>query len=44
MAHPLLQQADDAEFVGRAQAVIDTQETGITAMKVTLARLGHPVE
>ena len=44
MARALLQQSDDSGFVGRAQAVIDTQEAEITAMKVMLALLGHPVE
>ena len=44
MARALLQQSDDSESVCRAQAVIDTREAEITAMKVTLARLGHPVE
>ena len=44
MARALLQQSDGSGFVGRAQAVIDTQETEITAMKVMLVRLGHPVD
>ena len=44
MAHALLEQSDDAEVAALAQAVIDTQEAEITAMKGMLARLGHPVE
>ena len=44
MARTLLERSDDAEVAAMAQAVIDTQEAEISAMKVMLARLGHPVE
>ena len=44
MARALLEQSDDGEAATLAQAVIDTQEAEITAMKAMLARLGHPVE
>ena len=44
MARVLLEQSDDAEVSALAQAVIDTQEAEIAAMKGMLARLGHPVD
>ncbi|MDT0683096.1 DUF305 domain-containing protein [Roseicyclus sp. F158] len=46
MARTLLERSrsDDAEVAAMAQAVIDTQEAEISAMKVMLARLGYPVK